>query len=130
MKRSKRYKQAASKVEKGRGYTLDEAIDLLKQLPKANFDESVEVALRLGVNPRHADQMVRGTVTLPNGTGKTAKVLVLTKGSKEKEAQDTGADYVGLDEYVEKIQQGWLDCFAFHSHPVVSLNALLLQWPL
>jgi len=119
MKRSKRYKQAASKVEKGRGYTLDEAIDLLKQLPKANFDESVEVALRLGVNPRHADQMVRGTVTLPNGTGKTAKVLVLTKGSKEKEAQDTGADYVGLDEYVEKIQQGWLDCDVIIATPDV-----------
>lgn len=110
MKRSKRYREALAKIGKGKTYTLDEAIQLMKQLPKANFDESIEVALRLGVNPRHADQMVRGTVTLPHGTGKTAKVLVLTKGVKEKEAQEAGADYVGLDEYVEKIQQGWLDC--------------------
>ncbi len=110
MKRSKRYREAQAKLEKGKTYTLDEAIKIMKELPKAKFDESVEVALRLGVNPRHADQMVRGTVTLPHGTGKTAKVLVLTKGSKEKEAEEAGADYVGLDEYVEKIQQGWLDC--------------------
>jgi len=110
MKRSKRYREALTKLERGKTYSLDEAIKIMKELPKANFDESIEVALRLGVNPRHADQLVRGTVTLPHGTGKTAKVLVLTKGSKEKEAEEAGADYVGLDEYVEKIQQGWLDC--------------------
>ncbi|MDW7679818.1 MAG: 50S ribosomal protein L1 [bacterium] len=110
MKRSKRYKQSVSKLDRSKQYTLGEAIELIKSLPHAQFDESVEVALRLGVNPRHADQMVRGTVTLPNGTGKTVRVLVLTKGGKEKEAQAAGADYVGLEEYVEKIQGGWLEC--------------------
>ncbi len=110
MKRSRRYQKNASKFEKGKEYTLDEAISLLKELASAKFDESVEIAVRLGVDPRHADQMVRGTVSLPNGTGKTVRVLVLTKGGKEKEAQEAGADFVGLDEYVEKIQQGWLDC--------------------
>ncbi|HDP99147.1 MAG TPA: 50S ribosomal protein L1 [bacterium] len=110
MKRSKRYKQSVSKLDRSKQYTLGEAIELIKSLPHAKFDESVEVALRLGVNPRHADQMVRGTVTLPNGTGKTVRVLVLTKGGKEKEAQAAGADYVGLEEYVEKIQGGWLEC--------------------
>ena len=100
MKRSKRYQDADAKIEKGKEYSLDEAIELLKGLPNAKFDESIEVALRLGVDQKHADQMVRGTVTLPNGTGKTARVLVLTQGSKEKEAEEAGADYVGLDEYV------------------------------
>lgn len=119
MNRSKRYKQIASKVEKGKEYTLDEAITLLKELATAKFDESIEVAVRLGVDPRHADQMVRGTVALPNGTGKTVRVLVLTKGSKEKEAQEAGADHVGLDEYVEKLQQGWLDCDVIIATPDV-----------
>jgi len=110
MKRSKRYSEAVTKVEKSKEYSLEEAIALLKDLPKTKFDESVEVALRLGVDPKHADQMVRGTVSLPNGTGKTVRVLVLTKGAKEKEAQDAGADFVGLDEYAEKLQKGWLEC--------------------
>jgi large subunit ribosomal protein L1 len=110
MKRSKRYSEAVTKVEKGKEYSLEEAITLLKDLPKTKFDESVEVVLRLGVDPKHADQMVRGTVSLPNGTGKTVRVLVLTKGAKEKEAQEAGADFVGLDEYAEKLQKGWLDC--------------------
>jgi len=110
MKRGRRYKKVSSKIEKGKEYKLDDAITLLKDLASAKFDESIEVAVRLGVDPRHADQMVRGTVSLPNGTGKTVRVLVLTKGSKEKEAGEAGADFVGLDEYVEKIQQGWLDC--------------------
>jgi len=110
MKRSKRYNEANAKIEKGREYSLDDAIALLKELPVMKFDESVEVALKLGVNPKHADQMVRGTVSLPNGTGKTARVLVFTKGSKEKEAQEAGADFVGMDDYVAKIQQGWLEC--------------------
>lgn len=109
MQRSKRYTQISGKVEKGKEYTLDEAISLLKEAASKKFDESVEVAVRLGVDPRHADQMVRGTVSLPNGTGKTVRVLVMTKGGKEKEAQEAGADHVGLDEYVEKIKQGWLD---------------------
>lgn len=119
MDRSRRYKQAASKVEKGKEYGLDEAIALLKSSANAKFDESVEVAVRLGVDPRHADQMVRGTVSLPNGTGKTVRVLVMTKGGKEKEAQDAGADLVGLDEYIEKIQQGWLDCDVIIATPDV-----------
>jgi large subunit ribosomal protein L1 len=119
MQRSKRYKQISSKVEKGKEYTLDEAIALLKEVASTKFDESVEVAVRLGVDPRHADQLVRGTVSLPNGTGKTVSVLVMTKGSKEKEAQESGADHVGLDEYVEKIQQGWLECDVIIATPDV-----------
>lgn len=119
MQRSRRYKQISSKVEKGKEYTLDEAISLLKEVASTKFDETVEVAVRLGVDPRHADQLVRGTVSLPNGTGKTVRVLVMTKGSKEKEAQEAGADHVGLDEYVEKIQQGWLDCDVIIATPDV-----------
>ncbi len=119
MKRSKRYDQSSSKIEIGKEYTLDEAITLIKEMPITKFDESVEVAMRLGVDPRHADQMVRGTVALPNGTGKTVRVLVLTKGTKEKEAQDAGADYVGLDDYLEKLQQGWLDCDVIIATPDV-----------
>lgn len=119
MKRSKRYDQIASKIEKGKEYLLDEAIALIKGMTTAKFDESVEVAVRLGVDPRHADQMVRGTVALPNGTGKSVRVLVLTKGTKEKEAQEAGADHVGLDDYLEKIQQGWLDCDVIIATPDV-----------
>lgn len=119
MNRSRRYKKISSKIEKGKEYNLDKAITLLKELATTKFDESVEVALKLGIDPRHADQMVRGTVSLPNGTGKTVRVLVLTKGSTEKESQEAGADYVGLDEYVEKIQQGWLDCDVIIATPDV-----------
>lgn len=119
MQRSKRYKQISGKIDKSKLYTLDEAISLLKEVASAKFDESVEVAVRLGVDPRHADQMVRGTVSLPNGTGKTVRVLVMTKGGKEKEAREAGADHVGLDEYVEKIQQGWLDCDVIVATPDV-----------
>jgi large subunit ribosomal protein L1 len=119
MKRSKRYNQIASKIEIGKEYLLDEAISLIKEIPTTKFDESIEVAVRLGVDPRHADQMVRGTVALPNGTGKTVRVLVLTKGTKEKEAQEAGADLVGLDDYLEKLQQGWLDCDVIIATPDV-----------
>jgi len=110
MKRSKRYNEQMAKLEKSKAYELEPAIELMKNMASTKFDESIDIAVRLGVDPRHADQMVRGTVSLPHGTGKTVKVLVLTKGGKEKEAQEAGADYVGLDEYVEKLQQGWLDC--------------------
>jgi large subunit ribosomal protein L1 len=92
-----------------RAYPLDEAVSLVKRHATAKFDETVEVAIRLGVDPRHADQMIRGAVALPHGTGKQIRVLVLTRGEKQKEAQDAGADYVGSDEYIERIQGGWLE---------------------
>ncbi|HFB67673.1 MAG TPA: 50S ribosomal protein L1 [Calditrichae bacterium] len=107
-KRSKRYREISKLIEK-REYTLDEAIDLIKKTASAKFDETVEIAVRLGVDPRHADQVVRGTVSLPHGLGKEVRVLVLAKGEKAKEAEEAGADYVGFDEYIEKIQQGWFD---------------------
>ena len=108
-KRGKKYLEKLKIYDKDKRYPLDEAVPLVKQLGYANFDESVDVAVRLGVDPKHADQMVRGAVVLPHGIGKSVKVLALTKGEKEKEAEAAGADFVGLDEFVEKIQQGWLD---------------------
>ncbi len=107
-KRSKRYREVSKLIEK-REYSLEEAVELLKKTASARFDETVEVAVRLGVDPRHADQVVRGTVTLPHGLGKPVRVLVIAKGEKAKEAEEAGADYVGHQEYIEKIQQGWLD---------------------
>lgn len=101
--------EAKKKVERTREYSLEEAIELIKELAYANFDETVELAVNLGVDPRKSDQMVRGAVSLPHGTGKSVKVLVFAKGEKEKEAQEAGADYVGAEELVEKIQKGWLD---------------------
>ena len=109
MKRGKRYNKSMSTVEAGKDYSLDEAVQLVKQSATAKFDESIEVCVNLGVDPRHADQVVRGTVSLPHGTGKEVRVLVLTKGAKEAEAKEKGADYVGFDEYIKKIQGGWLE---------------------
>lgn len=109
MKRSKRFVELSKKVDRDVAYALDDAVNLLKETAKAKFDETVEIAMRLGVDPKHADQMVRGTLTLPNGTGKSVKILVLAKGPNVKAAEDAGADYAGLEEYVEKIQKGWLD---------------------
>ncbi len=109
MKRSKRYQEVRDKVDRTREYPLEEAIRLVKETATAKFDETVEMHVRLGVDPRHADQQVRGTVTLPHGTGKPVRVLVLTKGPKEKEAEEAGADYAGFEEYIQKIQNGWLD---------------------
>jgi len=109
MKRSKRYKELISKIDKHLAFDLSTGIAKVKELATAKFDETLDVALRLGVDPRHAEQMVRGRVTLPHGTGKTMRVLALTKGVKEKEAQEAGADYVGFDEYIQKIQEGWLE---------------------
>ena len=109
MKRSKRYIEISKKIDRNIEYGLDDAVSLLKETSKAKFNETVEIAMRLGVDPRHADQMVRGTLTLPNGTGKSVKILVLTKGPNVKAAEEAGADYAGLEEYVEKIQKGWLD---------------------
>jgi large subunit ribosomal protein L1 len=105
----KKYVEARANVDREKKYTLEEALELLGGMPPRKFDETVEVALRLGVDPRHADQMVRGSVVLPNGLGKTVRVVVFAKGAKEKEAQDSGADFVGSDDLIEKIQQGWLD---------------------
>jgi large subunit ribosomal protein L1 len=105
----KKGEAANEKVEKGKEYLLEEAISKVKELSHTKFDETVDLALNLGVDPRKSDQMVRGTVVLPHGTGKTLRVLVFAKGEKEKEARDAGADFVGADDMVEKITKGWLD---------------------
>lgn len=107
--RGKLYLEQRKKVEPGRNYSLREAVELVVSTARAKFDETVDVAIRLGVNPKHADQMVRGSVVLPNGLGKTVRVLVFAKGEKEREAQEAGADYVGSDDLVEKIKEGWLE---------------------
>ncbi len=109
MKHTKNYKKARTEVDRLKVYPLAEALDTLKAAKFAKFDESVEVALCLGVDPKHADQMVRGTVSLPHGTGKNVRVLVFAQGEKEAEAKEAGADYVGSEEFVTKIQGGWLD---------------------
>jgi large subunit ribosomal protein L1 len=112
----KKFTAARAQVQ-DRLYTLDEAIPLIQQIKYARFDETVEVALRLGVDPKHADQMVRGTVVLPHGLGKTKRVLVIAGADKQKEAADAGADVVGGDEIVEKIQGGWMDFDAVVATP-------------
>ena len=106
---TKKKKAALEKIEKGKLYSIEEAAKLIKDVAYENFDSSVDLAVRLGVDPRKADQMVRGTIVLPHGTGKEKKVLVLCLPEQEEEARKAGADYVGLDEYIEKIQKGWLD---------------------
>lgn len=103
----KKYEAANSKVDPAERYQLDEAVRLVKEMSYAKFDESVDAAVRLNVNPRHADQMVRGAVTLPNGTGKETSVLVFAKGDKAREAEEAGADFVGTDELIERINDGW-----------------------
>ena len=109
MKRSKRYNKLMESVETDKEISLQEGIKLVKQNSTAKFDESIEMAVKLGVDPRKADQMVRGTVSLPHGLGKTVKVLVLAKGPKAKEAEEAGADLVGFEEYIEKIKGGWTE---------------------
>ncbi len=108
-KLTKNQKIAKAKLEKGKIYPLNEASQLVKDVTTTKFDASVDLAVRLGVDPRKANQMVRGVVTLPHGTGKTIKVLALVTPDKEQEAKDAGADYIGLDEYIEKIKGGWTD---------------------
>ena len=108
-KLSKRRKAIEAEVALEKRYGLDEAAALIKKSARAKFDETIEVAVRLGVNPKHADQMVRGALLLPHGTGKGAKVLVFARGEKEKEARDAGADFSGADELVQKIQEGFMD---------------------
>jgi large subunit ribosomal protein L1 len=117
MKRSKAYRSAAANIEPTQLYTPEEAIALVKKNASAKFDETVEVALRLGVDPRKADQMVRGTVNLPNGTGKTARVLVFATGEKASDALEAGADEVGADELIEKVAGGYLDFDAVVATP-------------
>jgi len=107
--RGKSFTEAKQKVEPGKRYALREAVDMVISTARAKFDETVDAAIRLGVNPQHADQMVRGSVVLPNGLGKSVKVLVFAKGEKEKEALDAGADVVGSDDIIEKIKSGWLE---------------------
>ncbi len=105
----KKYEEARAKVDREKKYSLDEALDLIEQTHYTKFDENVDLAVRLGVDPKHADQMVRGAIVLPHGIGKETRVLVFAKGEKEKEAADAGADFVGSDEYLKKVQEGWLE---------------------
>ena len=110
MKVSKRYAESAKLVDRTKEYDIKEALDIIEKMPKAKFDETLELHVKLGVDSKHADQQVRGTVVLPNGTGKTQKVLVFAKGSKAEEAQKAGADYVGAEELIPKIQnENWFD---------------------
>ena len=131
-KRSKKYRAANEKVIANKEYPLGEAIKLAKETAFAGFDETFEIAMRLGVNPKHADQMIRGTLVLPHGTGKTVKVAVIASGEKQKEAETAGADTVGGEEMIEKIQGGWLDFDALISTPdmmrhVGKLGRVLVQ---
>jgi large subunit ribosomal protein L1 len=106
---AKSYRAALAKVDRNQRYLLEDTLRLAKQTARAKFDETVEMAVRLGVDPRQADQNVRGTVTLPHGMGKTVRVLAFAKGDKEKEAQEAGADFVGSDELIKRISEGWFD---------------------
>ncbi len=108
-KRGKKYVEVQKLIEAGKEYSIEEAAELAKKTSISNFDASVDMDIRLGVDPRHADQMVRGTVSLPHGTGKSIRVLALVNESKQEEAREAGADHVGLDDYIEKIQEGWTD---------------------
>ncbi|HLF06465.1 MAG TPA: 50S ribosomal protein L1, partial [Thermoplasmata archaeon] len=113
MQHGKRYRKAQEVLRRaapsGSVATLEEAVRIIKQMGTGKFDETVEVATRLGVDPRHSDQQVRGTVVLPHGTGKTVRVLVVCRGEKEKEALEAGANFAGFEEYIKKLQEGWLD---------------------
>ncbi len=117
-KRGKRYRALVEKYDRTKEYPVDEAVKIVKQLASAKFDETVDAAIKLGVDPRKADQMVRGSVVLPHGTGRKVKILVLTPDpEKEKEAKEAGADYVGFADYIEQIKKGWLDFDAVVATP-------------
>jgi large subunit ribosomal protein L1 len=118
-KLTKKQKEAQAKVDPSKVYSLNEASALIKEITNVNFDASVDIAVRLGVDPRKANQMVRGVVTLPHGTGKDVKVLALVTPDKEAEAKEAGADYVGLDEYLQKIKGGWTDVDVIITMPAV-----------
>jgi large subunit ribosomal protein L1 len=115
--RSKRYREMAEKVDVTKVYSIKEAVDILKQCPPVKFDQSVDIALKIGVDPRRSDQHVRGTVPLPNGTGKTIKILVFAKGDKVQEALNAGADFAGNEELLEKVTGGWTDFDAVVATP-------------
>ncbi|NQT23748.1 50S ribosomal protein L1 [candidate division KSB1 bacterium] len=119
MKHSKRYQSNTEKVDRTQMYAIEEGVNVLKSIQIAKFDETVDIAIKLGVDPKKADQMVRGTVSLPHGTGKKVSVLVLCKPPKDKEALDAGADMAGLEEYIEKIEKGWGDVDAIVATPDV-----------
>jgi len=108
-KKGKRYQEAAKLIDPTKVYKIEEAVEILKEMAKAKFDETVEVAYRLGVDPKKADEQIRGALVLPHGTGRTQRVLVFAKGEKAKEAENAGADYVGDEEFINKINEGWLD---------------------
>ena len=116
---TKKQKEAVAKIEKSKFYSLNEASSLVKEISNSNFDASVDIAVRLGVDPKKANQMVRGVVTLPHGTGKNVRVLALVTPDKEAEALEGGADYVGLDEYLQKIKDGWTDVDVIVTMPSV-----------
>jgi large subunit ribosomal protein L1 len=118
-KMTKKHKEALSKIDKNKLYSVEEASSLVKEITNVKFDASVDVAIRLGVDPRKANQMVRGVVTLPHGTGKDVKVLALVTPDKESDAKEAGADYVGLDEYLQKIKDGWTDVDVIITMPSV-----------
>ncbi|RXP63353.1 50S ribosomal protein L1 [Lutibacter sp. HS1-25] len=118
-KLTKKQKEAQAKVDKNQAYSLKDASALVKEITSVNFDASIDLAVRLGVDPRKANQMVRGVVTLPHGTGKDVKVLALVTPDKEAEAKEAGADYVGLDEYLQKIKEGWTDVDVIITMPSV-----------
>jgi large subunit ribosomal protein L1 len=105
----KRYEAAAAKIAPDKQYSLDEAVAVVKSMPATKFDQSVDLSFRLGVDPKHADQMVRGAVVLPHGIGKTVRVAVFAKGEKDREARDAGADVVGAEDLVERVQGGWME---------------------
>ena len=117
MNKSKRYADNLSKVDRNKDYSLEEGVQLIKELTGTKFDESIDIAVNLGVDPKHADQVVRGTVSLPHGTGKDVKVLVFTQGENVVLAEEAGADYVGSDEFVDKVKNGWTDIDVIISSP-------------
>lgn len=115
--RSKRMREADKLVDKNRSYKLEEAVDILKNCPATKFDQSLNIALQIGIDPKKSDQQVRGTVSLPHGTGQKVTLVVIAKGEKAKEALEAGADYAGADEYIEKIKGGWTDFSALIATP-------------
>ena len=122
MKHGKRFTSAAAKITKNKFYSIEEAVGIVKEAATAKFNESIDIAVRLGVDPKKADQAIRGTVALPHGIGKEVRVLVMAKPPKDAEAKDAGADYAGLQEYVEKIQGGWADIDVIIAAPDVMVE--------